>query len=1608
MLIISSIMPMFGIHFVTDEPAKASDITPRENWTYFINITIDHDFINGTLKNFPVLVRLNDTIADKCNNGNIRFFNYNMSDEFPYEIDKWVDNEERLVWVKVSEISSTTDTTFRMYYSNATAAAYTVNSSEVWDRYVAVYHLSNKNDSTWGDEHNLTLGGGSFDVASKCGGGWEGDGNDGVYTYANDSILDVTPMTIEAWAKSDAAADNDYVMSNGGQDGASRGFFMDIKTNFFRGNIKNPNTDKSYLNAIIHGTDNNWRYVVLKWDGGTSNNGFSFVDGEKVDSSLPVGVGVGAPRDLQIGSNSEGVLCWDGIIDEVRVSEIVRSDAWINATYNTVNNSTGFMTFGGQKLASIIYTNAATGVGQYSATLNGFVDSNGGKTSRCGFVYGMASDTYLWNITNSVNIANRTAFSNNTVLNRHSTKYYYRAWLHNNEGYIFGEEQTFTTSAGMDAWTYYMNITINNTMIKCDLYNFTVCVRINDTIGDMCDGGIIRFYNDSDRSQECYHETEKWVDNEERIVWVKVPVINDTVDTTFCMFFNSSNAALNYNSTQAWDDNFVGVYHLGETSGDYADSTANYNNGSNVSLDRGQTGKIGECPQSSNTNARVKIPNDPTLSITGNITLSGWVYYTSGSYIVLISKSYTKEYELYHNIPTDQLRWYRSNNKKEPSIVENVSRWWYIAVSNNGTNSSFYSDGELFSVQDDLIGTASDNPVNLFNRPDCANFAANGYFDEMRISNTSRSECWINASYHTQNNSTGFMTFGELSGVNLSVITDQPSSVEELTATLEGTLFAAGGVSVATIRFQLNDTTPPIYTTADNTTNQSIASGNNFSQAVSGLTPGHLYHYRAYANNSLGAENFGSNVSFLTKPNASTGISLAIEGGGFNVSWTNQTGANTTVLVFKTTGYPADPSDGTVIYNGTDEYYVHSGLTEGTKYFYRIWASANYTYDGTLYHQFSDGNISTSRYFSLSPVVTQWPDNATVTTNSATLKLIFDIEDDYDYTLGFWVGCAGATKTSFYKNYTLPGTYNKDNADPYGLGLKSFDTPSELQPGQYYYIRAWAISPVEMTNSSTVTYMIMKPNPPTNVQATVVGGDSIKLSWAEFTPPACVGGTQSNRSTVIRYSSTSYPNDPLTSGTLFYNGTTTPQTVSGLSADTTYYFSFWTYVNDSGSPLLQTYSSAYSTVSADTQGGNYTISIRYENVSYGLVPLTLGHYHQFIVHYDNKTEFNYWDGSGALITTGTYKNESSDIWDNSANGVFSFNASSRPLWLEFHWNDTLDQDYRCNRIIIPQVGQRNVTFYIQTSLRVFRESTFTINDSLVKYAYSFVDETGKFNVNTNALAEIFFYNSSGSKIIVHSEYWDTELKMYPWLVYGKKYFIGVYCDALNIPNLGIAPSEQNEEPQIIIPFEYVGENNFFEYIELDIEWVGNSIVLTYLDTDYSSTNVTLKLYYYNNTTLMNTAYYNDLSSFVHSWGGLNRSHSYKIEVIVVNGIWPNGKSSGLFPFFGIMELSVSSSTINSVLETIFGRTPMISNVEGVEREVEWVYIGIFGMSFILLVSFGKLNAFLGSTVVGMWLLFANVAITGIDPLPNGAVLAAVGIFIIVLSIVGLLGGVEHR
>ena len=169
-----------------------------------------------------------------------------------------------------------------------------------------------------------------------------------------------------------------------------------------------------------------------------------------------------------------------------------------------------------------------------------------------------------------------------------------------------------------------------------------------------------------------------------------------------------------------------------------------------------------------------------------------------------------------------------------------------------------------------------------------------------------------------------------------TVTTNAATNVEETTATLNGMVSNDGGEPCQyRFEYDTNSGEPYAYNTG---WTGSKTSGQSFSAAISGLSKGTKYYFRAQAKNSGGTAS-GSELTFLTKPDAPTSFGASTASTTqINLSWTKGDGAQKTKIQRKEGSYPANRNDGTQVYFGTGTGTPDTGLTPGTTYYYRAWS----------------------------------------------------------------------------------------------------------------------------------------------------------------------------------------------------------------------------------------------------------------------------------------------------------------------------------------------------------------------------------------------------------------------------------------------------------------------------------------------------------------------------------------------------------------------------------------------------------------------------------------------------------------------------------------------
>ncbi|MCX6666611.1 MAG: DUF2341 domain-containing protein, partial [Euryarchaeota archaeon] len=336
------------------------------NWTYRKNITIDHIKVSGDLQNFPVL--MNNISSDftqhaQPDGDDFVFVDSTNTVLYNHEIESYDSvTGELLVWVNIASLSSTVDTVIWMYYGNPTCTNQQ-NPIGTWDSdYQMVQHLKDTTSSTTIDSTSNNNNGTKKAVneptesIGKIGKAQDLDGTDDIITVNDNAGLSTLgPISVEAWIKtSDGISDQGIISKDAGSSGTREWLLMTSYSppNPAIGFYLHSFTPSNYLNVwtkVINFADNTWHHVVATWDGTNAAGHIQiYIDGISRTLYNDAKIGTGCtPFDgtapVEIGrSYAFDSTCFDGNIDESRVSKVLRSAIWISTEYNNQNSPLTF------------------------------------------------------------------------------------------------------------------------------------------------------------------------------------------------------------------------------------------------------------------------------------------------------------------------------------------------------------------------------------------------------------------------------------------------------------------------------------------------------------------------------------------------------------------------------------------------------------------------------------------------------------------------------------------------------------------------------------------------------------------------------------------------------------------------------------------------------------------------------------------------------------------------------------------------------------------------------------------------------------------------------------------------------------------------------------------------------------------------------------------------------------------------------------------------------------------------------------------------------------------------------------------------------------------
>ena len=336
-------------------------IPSLSGWAKRLRIEIDNTNIDATLTNFPVVIHLStssgynsddvscvfDELASDANRKKIAVTTSDGTTECYVEIEKWDDaNEVAWLHVKVPSVSSSLKTALFLYYdsSHADNTTYVGDTNDevaenVWDsNFMAVFHMADGADaaSTYDSTSNDCDGaetGTTTQVDGKIGYAQSIAGGNTNYLSAAVDGSSLTAVTVECWGYSNAqpTVDRGFVSWSDVPNDASP--FLAIKNKLDITNAQwYADSSNRRQEAISYTT---WEYLAFKFASGT----WDFYNNESKLANR-TGRTIGTVADADIFYLGNGIAnSLNGMVDEVRISDIARSDEWLKATYYSTDDS---------------------------------------------------------------------------------------------------------------------------------------------------------------------------------------------------------------------------------------------------------------------------------------------------------------------------------------------------------------------------------------------------------------------------------------------------------------------------------------------------------------------------------------------------------------------------------------------------------------------------------------------------------------------------------------------------------------------------------------------------------------------------------------------------------------------------------------------------------------------------------------------------------------------------------------------------------------------------------------------------------------------------------------------------------------------------------------------------------------------------------------------------------------------------------------------------------------------------------------------------------------------------------------------------------------------
>jgi len=324
------------------------------SWSKRVRIDINNVDQAAAFTNQPVLVKINSSIINysdvKAAGEDIRFVASDDVTSLNYEFDRWNNGGTTEIWVRIPSIAASSSAGFFYMYYNNPAAADGQNATGVWTNYWSVWHLGNDptaaapqyTDSTGNGRNGSALNSptrttGQIGLAVDLNGA-----TDAVDINQDLSTGMGSDTTFSAWMRTTQVGNNTTWMAPGLTGVEQSGGGNDIFFGWIDGGgligVTAGNGANAKSNFVVN--NNAWRHVTITRNA-TSGAVVFYINGVANGSATSETGAKTTYFDLlgEIGDTGGSPVNYNGLLDEVRIVNSVRTAAQVMADFKYMMNT---------------------------------------------------------------------------------------------------------------------------------------------------------------------------------------------------------------------------------------------------------------------------------------------------------------------------------------------------------------------------------------------------------------------------------------------------------------------------------------------------------------------------------------------------------------------------------------------------------------------------------------------------------------------------------------------------------------------------------------------------------------------------------------------------------------------------------------------------------------------------------------------------------------------------------------------------------------------------------------------------------------------------------------------------------------------------------------------------------------------------------------------------------------------------------------------------------------------------------------------------------------------------------------------------------------------